>query len=251
MKRFKLISCEVMFREMCAVLARSPHQVDVEFVTKALHDLGAASMRRSLQEKIDQSDAARHDAILLGYALCGNGLAGLTARTLPLVVPRAHDCIALLMGSRSRYQEYFEAHPGVYFRSPGWIERGGNTEQLRNPAASRKADATFTLQELIDQYGEDNGRYLYEQFSQYQQHYRQLTYIETGVEPDSRFEELAQQEAARRSWSFEKLQGNLSLFAQLVSGDWPESDFLVVPSGHRIKATYGNDVITAEPSPVF
>ncbi|MBM3802278.1 MAG: DUF1638 domain-containing protein [Acidimicrobiia bacterium] len=248
MKRFKLISCEVMFREMCAVLARSPHQVDVEFVTKGLHDLGAAAMQRGLQEKIDQSDLARHDALLLGYALCGNGLAGLTAETVSLVVPRAHDCIALLMGSRQRYQQYFNANPGVYFRSPGWIERGGSTEQLRNPAAARKGATGFTLQDLIDQYGEDNGRYLYEQFSQYQQHYRQLTYIETGVEPDDRFQQLAQQEASRRSWSFEKIQGSVSLFAKLVSGDWPEEDFLVVPGGHRIKPTYDDNIIAAEPA---
>ncbi|MFV1980286.1 MAG: DUF1638 domain-containing protein [Rhodothermia bacterium] len=33
------------------------------------------------------------------------------------VLPRAHDCITLLMGSRTRYLEYFKAHPGTYFRS--------------------------------------------------------------------------------------------------------------------------------------
>jgi len=29
--RLKLISCEVLYREMCAAAARSPHQVDVEW----------------------------------------------------------------------------------------------------------------------------------------------------------------------------------------------------------------------------
>ena len=51
--------------------------------------------------------------------------------------------------------------------------------------------------------------------------------------------------------AFEKLQENLGLFAQLVSGDGAESNFLLVPTGHRIKATYRDDIITAEPSPPF
>ena len=32
--RLKLISCEIFHREMCAVVARSPHRVDIEFLPK-------------------------------------------------------------------------------------------------------------------------------------------------------------------------------------------------------------------------
>ena len=92
--------------------------------TKGLHDLGCSPMRKRLQEVVDRVDPEQYEAVLLGYALCGTGTAGLEARTLPLVIPRAHDCIALLMGSRERYQKYFEENQGVYFRSTGWIERG-------------------------------------------------------------------------------------------------------------------------------
>ena len=51
-----------------------------------------------------------------------------------LVLPRAHDCITLLMGSRSEFESYFQDHPGVYYRSTGWVERGADLEPLRaNP----------------------------------------------------------------------------------------------------------------------
>jgi Protein of unknown function (DUF1638) len=248
MKKFKLISCEVVFREMCAVVARSPHQIDVEFCPKGLHDLGGRAMRARLQEVVDGVDFLRYDAVLMGYALCGNGLLGLEARNLPLVVPRAHDCITLLIGSRHRYQEYFEKHSGVYFRSTGWIERGGSIQQLSNPALSKQVGASLNLEDLIDQYGEDNGRYLYEQFTQYKRNYHQLTFIETGLEPDDHFEKLAREEAIRNGWCFEKLRGELGLFEKLVSGEWPEKDFLIVPRGYHVKATYTEDVIEAEKS---
>ena len=57
-------------------------------------------------------------------ALCSNGLVGLTARNIPVVVPRAHDCITLFLGSKERYLDYFQSHTGVYFKTSGWIERG-------------------------------------------------------------------------------------------------------------------------------
>ena len=46
--RLKLITCEVFYREFNAVVARSPHIVDVEFF-KGLHDIGTAGMQERLQ----------------------------------------------------------------------------------------------------------------------------------------------------------------------------------------------------------
>ena len=235
--RLKLISCEVLYREMCAAVARSAHQVDIQFLPKGLHDLGGESMRARLQEAADGVDPTRYEAVLLGYALCGNGVAGLVSRAVPLVIPRAHDCIALLLGGRDRYQCYFENHPGVFFRSTGWLERGQDLDQA----------APYTLEALIARYGEDNGRYLFEQFNGYQRNYRQLAYIATGLEPDGGFEQQACEEAAGRGWQFETIRGDLRLFERLVAGGWDENDFLVVPPGWRVRPTYDGAIIEKEP----
>lgn len=236
--RRKLIGCEVICRELCHALARSPFAVDAEFLPKALHDLGGTAMRKRLQELIDAVDPARYDAVLLGYALCGNGTAGLEARTVPLIIPRAHDCIALLMGSADAYAQYFQSHPGVYYRSIGWLERGEDLQPFTPGAA-------HTLEALLEKYGEDNGRYLYEQLTAYQQNYNQLTYIHTGLEPDDRFEKQAKAEADRRGWSCERLDGNLGIFERLLSGDWKEAEFLVVPPGKRVQVRYDGSIFAA------
>jgi hypothetical protein len=246
--RLKLIACEVLYREMCAAVARSPRQVDIEFLPKGLHDLGGAAMLARLQELTDRADPARYEAILFGYGLCGNGVAGLVSRALPLVIPRAHDCIALLMGGRERYQRYFEDTPGVYFRSTGWLERGADLDQTTLGMVRNRTGAGYTLEELVARYGEENGRYLHEELAGYQRSYRQLTYIETGLEPDGSFEQQAREEAGRRGWRFESIPGDLRLFEKLVAGDWDEREFLVVPPGWRVKAVYDNRVIDKEPA---
>ncbi len=150
----KLISCEIFYREMCAVAARSINQVDVEFLPKGLHDIGAAPMLERLQSALDVLDESEHQAVLFGYALCGNGLAGLTARSKPVVIPRAHDCITLFLGSRRRYLEYFHSHPGVYFKTTGWIERGEGLQPL-SQETMKKQGLGYTYEELVAKYGAD------------------------------------------------------------------------------------------------
>jgi len=241
--RLKLISCEVLLREMCAVVARSPHQIDVEFLPKGLHDLAGARMRDRIQERIDAIGSAHYDAIILGYGLCGNGALGICARNIPVIMPRVHDCIALLMGSRHRYQQYFDAHAGVYFRSPGWLERGEDLDQSKLERNRFRTGAGLALEELIARYGEDGGRYVYEQLTAYRRTYQQITYIQTGVEGNDRFEQRAREEATTRGWQFESLPGSLSIFERLVNGDWCVEDFLIVPPGAAVERRYDADII--------
>jgi hypothetical protein len=243
--RLKLICCQVMTREIGQVLARTPHEIELETLTMGLHDLGAA-MRPHLQERIDAADGEGFDAILLGYALCGKGTEGLRAGKTPLVLPRAHDCIGLLMGSRHRYLRYFETHPGVYYRSPGWIEfqTPGQTLEPASPTGNKLGERR-TLEELIAQYGEENGAYLFEQFGAFRNHYSGLTYISTGVDGEEEFRGLARTEAEKQKWAFEEFPGSLTLLERLVNGDWSAEDFLIVPAGAAIQATLGDGIVKA------
>ena len=242
----KAIFCQVFTREMNSAISRSTHAVETEILPMGLHDLGA-TMRPHLQEQIDAADANGYDAILLGYALCGRGTEGLRARKTQLVLPRAHDCIGLLMGDRHRYQAYFDAHPGTYFRSPGWVEFASPDQALQpaHASAKNKIGERRSREELIAQYGEENGNYLFEQFRSFRRSYSGLTYISTGVESEDAFRVEARVEAEKEGWRFEEVPGSLALLERLVNGEWNAAEFLVVPPGATVQGSLGESIVEA------
>jgi hypothetical protein len=245
--RLKAIVCQVFTREMEQVVGKSPHAVEVEVAPMGLHDLGAG-MRAYLQPRIDAADEGGFDAILLGYALCGRGTEGLRAGKTPLVLPRAHDCIGVLMGGHPAYLAYFENHSGTYYRSPGWIEFQAQGTRLEPAFAAQKSmlGERRPLAELVAQYGEENGRFLFEQFNAYRKHYSGLTYIATGVATDDADRSKARAEAAREGWTFEEVKGTLTLLERMVRGEWDAESFLVVPPGATIQATLGDGIVDAQ-----
>jgi hypothetical protein len=244
--RLKLISCEVFYREMCHAVACSKNRVDMEFVPKGLHDLGAKPMLDRLQAILDKQDENKYDTFVLGYALCNNGLSGLTARNKPVVIPKAHDCITLFLGSKERYREYFDSHPGVYFLTSGWIERADIPAELSQQTIEHQIGMDRTYEELVAKYGEDNAKFLYEELCQTTRNYGQFTYIEMGIEPDGVFARHTQQEAQKRGWAYEKVGGDLALIQRLVDGDWAEQDFVVLQPGETLVTSYDDGVLRKE-----
>ncbi|HOM15993.1 MAG TPA: DUF1638 domain-containing protein [Thermoguttaceae bacterium] len=245
--RLKLIACEILYREVCAAAARSINQVDLEFLPKGLHDIGPTGMRQRIAEAIAAVDSARYEAILLGYCLCSNGIVGLRAGAVPLVVPRGHDCMTLFFGCLQRYLDYFHKNPGTYFKTIGWIERGEQLEQLSSAAIQNQLGLNLSFQELAARYGEENARFLAEQLGNLTRNYRQITYIEMGVGPEAPFVQKARREAEEKGWRFEHVRGDMSLLQALVDGPWDQERFLVAPPGHEIAPCFDDQLIQAKP----
>ncbi len=234
--RLRLICCEIFYREICAVVSSSPNTIDIDFMPKGLHDIGTTRMRDRLQEALDRVEESRYDAVVFGYGLCNNGIVGLSAKSIPLVFPRAHDCITLFFGNTERYLEYFNGNPGTYFKTTGWIERGEDIGQLQQLSITHQIGMDKSYEELVARYGEDNARYLQDQLCNYLRNYRQLTFIAMGVGPEERLEQAVRDDAAARGWRFDRVQGDISMLQRLVDGRWDETEFHVVQPGQRVMA---------------
>jgi hypothetical protein len=244
--RFRLIACEVLAREVYLCAAHSPHIVDVELVEKGLHN-SPDVLRSELQERIDTTRPGIYDAILLGYGLCGNTVIGLSAHDIPLVVPRAHDCITLYLGSKEVYNQHFSENPGTYYYTADYIERNSSDKDgmVVSLGASTQVDMQEVYGEYVTKYGKDNADYLMEVMGAWSQHYSRAVYIDHEETRFLNYEKVAVDEASRRGWQYEKIIGSLLLLRRLVVGEWPDKDFLTVKPGQTIAASYDSQIMCA------
>jgi hypothetical protein len=241
MMRFKCITCEALARPVYLCAAHSPHIVDIELLKKGLH-LNPAGLRDRLQASIDEQADQGYDAVLLAYGLCGKATAGLVAAKIPLVIPRAHDCITLFLGGRQRYQDQFENYPGTYWYAQDYIEREDGTGASLAMGSGSDTDLQATYDEYVRKYGKDNADYLMEAMGAWQKHYQRAVFIDMGIADGGLVESQAQAEAARRGWTFERMAGDLVLIRRLLKGEWDE-DFLVLQPGEKIEMAYDERVL--------
>jgi hypothetical protein len=252
---YRILACEIALREIAYAVARSPNIVDLEFVSQGLHDHPQAG-REELQRRVDAVPAGRYNAVLIGYALCGNIVNGLKARHTPLVVPRAHDCITFFLGSRERYQSLSESLPGAYYYTAGWMEclrRRGEASPPGHPAllptrAGAAAATNATYEHWVAKYGEDSARHLLEVMNRWTENYTHGVFIDFDFARTLHLREQVQNICAQRGWQFEEVEGDLRLLQRWVDGEWDPESFLVVPPRHEVVASYDDQVIRASPS---
>jgi hypothetical protein len=233
MARYLAITCEALARSLYAVAANSANTVTMQLLEQGLHE-HPRNLRSILQQQIDAVEPERYEAILLVYGICGMATIGLNARHTPLVMPRAHDCITLYLGSQERYQEEFDKHPGTYWYSVDYVERVKTDSAVALGAAGLEEKEAL-YEQYEQKYGKETADWLMEELRKWSKHYTRAVFIDTGLGNSDRYEQMAKDKAGREGWLFERRQGNRRLLEMLVGGNWPEHEFLVVPRGHTIR----------------
>lgn len=237
--RLKCLGCEALARLIYACAAESPHIVDIELFALGLHNR-PNQLRDLLQERIETTPAEDYDAIILGYGICGKATVGLASPHIPMVIPRAHDCITLFLGDRTRYKQQFEDEPGTYWYTIDYIERRKPGDALG--ATSASTDSAAQYEEYVEKFGKDNADYLMEVMGAWQAHYQRAAFIDMGVGDGAAVRDNAEQIAQRRGWIFEKMAGDLVLIRKLILGEWDEH-FLQLDPGQSIGMSYDDNVV--------
>jgi hypothetical protein len=235
----KLLSCEVFTREICRCMEGVAHVIDLEFTPVASHDR-PESLREMIQDKIDAAEASGRalDAILLCYGLCGNALAGVCARSVPLVMPRAHDCATILLGSKSLFKELFGKTPSQPYFSRGHVEHAteGHVHLL---------DSKRQKQAYAEGFGKENADHLFESMNPHVRDASTDRVVYINIKPTESRECIAacREKAVSDKKEYVQLEGSLALIRNLMSGNWYPKDFLVVKPGRTIAGVYDADEV--------
>ena len=233
-------SCESLARPVYYWAARSHNIVDVALVERHLHKPEEIHLR--LQALVDAAEGQGYDAIALAYGLCGGATAGLTARSISLVIPRAHDCITLYLGSRERYQGEVDKEPGTYWYAQDYLERNSGGTATLAMGQGAEADMQSLYEHYVQKYGKAKADRLMEVMDGWLSHYKRAVYLDTGLGDNGEVEAQARAEAERRGWVFERIAADLDLVRRLLDGEW-DADFLIVPPGQQVVMAYDDKII--------
>ena len=217
-----VIACRV-FRELLDSHLPPELPDSVRLLDYGLHEF-PKKLRSSVQETIDLIE--QPSLVLLGYGLCGNGLAGIRSREHTLVIPRADDCIVILLGSYQAYKEEFSKEPGTYYLSKGWLESG--------------SDPLSEYHQYIEKYGQKKADWIMDQ--QYS-NYTRLALVAHSKEDLDTYRARAHEVARychRWGMRYEELLGSDLYFQGLLHAaetlpDGQNEAFLVIPPGEAIE----------------
>lgn len=194
----------------------------VIFLDYGLHQY-PKNLKKAVQEQID--DIQEPSRILLGYGLCGNGLKGIEAGGHTMIIPRADDCIAILLGSYQAYMREFNSNPGTYYLTKGWLESG--------------SDPLKQYHETIEKYGAETGEWIMDQ--QYM-HYKRLVLVAHSQEDLEQYRPRALEVAKyceRWGMVYEEVLGSDAYIRDLVQAvqtlNKSNDEFLVINPGEVIE----------------
>jgi hypothetical protein len=210
-----LVACRVIEPELEAAKG-DEDSVEIRYLDQGLHRT-PQKMAAFLQEQIDQA-AVYANRIVVGYGLCSNGIVGLMPRQQGLYLPHCHDCIAFFMGSHRAYLKAFEARPGTYYLTPGWVAEKkdplGIIEEDYAPRLGRETAFWAMGEEL--------------------KHYTHIALINTGAGNIEPLRERAKENARVLNKQYEEIQGSLDFFKKLIGGPYTTGEFFFLKPGLKI-----------------
>jgi len=234
-----LLACRVFESEIALHAAGASHIMETRFFDVGLHDR-PDKLRETLQAALDDLDSREDiEAIVLAYGLCGCGTAGLQPRRHKLVIPRAHDCIAVFMGSKEAYAEQQRSCPSCYYYTPGW------NRERRVPGPER---LEALRAELSKQFDEDNVDFLLETEREQWASHDTAFFIDLGTDDAGAEAEYARRCADWLGWRFEWMRGDPLLLRDLLWKNWDANRFQIIEPGSRLGHSPDAAIMRAEPA---
>lgn len=210
--KYLVIACNIMRDELLRFQANG---ISFVFLEQSLHRT-PQKMKPIIQGEIDKAAEQDWDYIILSYGLCSNGILGVKANCHPIVIPRAHDCIALFLGSLERHMEEHKKEPGTYYLTKGWIEEGKSPLGIYQEYCQRydKETAEWVIREEL-------------------KNYTRIALVDMGADLSETHREHAMENAKFLHLRYEEIKGSLEFFEKMLRGMW-DKDFIILRPGEEI-----------------
>ncbi len=200
-----IIGCRTLENELTAALSRCKDSYEIVWLDARLHNV-RKKLKNAVQEILDTASGFNH--ILLATGFCGNAIAGLEVREIPLVIPRVDDCTSLLLGGYQNKLPWLDS----YFLTEGWL----------------KGDANIwnEYQYSLKKYGKEQTASI---FSMMFANYRRLALLDTGCYDLNACMAQARQIGEALSLNLTVVAASIQYLQLLLTGPWDSKRFLLLP----------------------
>lgn len=200
-----ILSCNTIRAELDQTLEKFEINNPVVYLESGLH-MDPDGLRKEMQKTLDRFSNV--DRVLLIMGFCGNAVVGLTSRNFELILPKADDCLTLLLGSMDRRKEV-QREKNTYFLSKGWLDMFEEVEKTMMDEYHR----------MEKRYGKEKAERI---FRMSYRHYERLGVIDTGTFDLESMLEEAKSKAELMQLKIEPLQGTMGFLEAFVNGPWKE-----------------------------
>lgn len=211
--KLAVVTCDIMRLEFETVIGDA--DIGLKVLEYALHDT-PARMPGRIMKVVREAEREGAERIALGYGLCSKGTVGVQAEG-GLVIPRCHDCIAMLIGSPERYKEIFYKYPAFYL-SAGW---------MRNEADP----LTAVERKYIPRLGEKKAM---RAMSLELANYKYVCYVDNGLGDRRAIKERALENCRVFNKEYLEIPAGLEYFERLIRGPHPREHFLTLGPGEPL-----------------
>ena len=210
--KYLVIACSIMKFE---ILRFQANGISFVFLEQSLHRT-PQKMKPIIQKEIDKAADEEWDYIVLSYGRCSNGILGVKAIRQPVVIPRAHDCIALFLGSLERYTEEHQKEPGTYYLTKGWIEEG------KSPLG--------IYEEYCQRYDQETSEWA---IREELKNYTRIAFVDMGADLSGALRDHAKENAQFFHLRYEEIKGSLEFFQKMLQGRW-DNDFVILRPNEEV-----------------
>lgn len=209
-----VIACKVFYYELNFLAKELNLTPKFHFLEQSLHD-SPEQLSIELQRKIDELEADNAEEIAICYGLCGRSVTKIRSKRAVLIIPKAHDCIGLLLGTLA------PRDGSVFWMSPGWVE-------LSQLPFIREKQMRF--EQNVEKYGLDNAEYLLSLENSWLEEYKtaQLILWENMHIAD-KLQEQAKFIADNAKLHYQECAGNQDFLKSLLLGGNDERFFRLLP----------------------
>lgn len=203
----KIIACEVMKEEL--LMVSKGRDIEFEFISMGFHTY-PEKLRGELQSILNRSGG--YSRIILAFGLCGGAMNQLKASDSVLTIPRVHDCIPLLLGSKERFEQYRMEEKGTFYLSCGWT--------------IGEKSILSSFQKNCERFGEKKAVTI---LNRMYESYKRVLFIHTGNPREEDCLTISHQIAQLLQLDHQDTQGNLCYLDKVVNGPWDQDNFVNIP----------------------